>query len=952
MRLREPVVGERGHLVEQLPGGRLVDPPLGHPGEQPGAQRLHPLPGALGAHRLAEPVGLGGGEPGEVDRHLHQLLLEQRHAERLAERALEQRVRVGHRLGSVATADVGVDRAALDRPGADQGDLDHQVGERTRPQPGQRRHLGPGLDLEHPDGVGRADHLVHRRVVCRTQAGEVELVAVVLGDQVDGVVQGREHPQPEQIELDEVDRRAVVLVPLQHRAALHARPLHRADLDHRAVADDHPPGVDPEVAGEVLDLGGEPEHRGGDVVIEGPVGAPLGGGGGDLAPHVDLLRPGVLLAGGVAEGTGHVAHRRAGAVGDHVGHQRGVVPPVAGIDVLDHLLAPVGLDVDVDVRRAVTLGGQEPLEEQPQGDRVGLGDPESEAHRRVRRAPPALAVDVLPLAELDDLPHDEEVAGEAELLDHRQLVVDHLPRPGVLGTGAIAAGRPGLDEAAEVGHLVEPVGAGERRQLGSDEGQIEGVAAAERGGGFDHPGEAGEPAGLLVATAQVGEARRRQPAVELVEAAPGADRGQGGRQRAGRGGRVVHVVRRHDRQALRRGELGERVVAVRVERVAVVPQLYDDPVPAERTDQPLQLAAGRGGAVGGESGGDRSLAAAGEHAPVAGTDVGEVAEGEARRALVPGEVAEAERSRQAGVPLRPVGEDDEVLAGWIGQWHGRCPPGAHLAGGVALRQRQPQVVIDGCCSPVGEQGDLGTEDGRQSPGASGLGEADHAVEPVVIGEGERLQSEAVGLLDELLGVGGAVEEGEVRVAVQLGVGHRGSDQRERGPRLVRLALAAQRRAVATRVRTLAPRSPPRRTATRQPPLELGPRHRRIVESHPCQVTNIRSLFQLRSDHPGAPPSRQPPHGATQHAPHLEAIFPLPYTSSAYCCSHVVCSLPPRWPRRRGTTVEPRAGTAPDRSGDRRAPRAGREQPLLPRRRASQCPFLGDGDRRLVGGRGR
>ena len=82
------------------------------------------------------------------------------------------------------------------------------------------------------------------------------------------------------------------------------------------------------------------------------------------------------------------------------------------------------LDVEVDVGRAVPLGGEEPLEEQIERDGIGLGDPERVANRAVRRAPPALAVDVVDPAELDDVVEQEEVAGEAELLDHPELVVD------------------------------------------------------------------------------------------------------------------------------------------------------------------------------------------------------------------------------------------------------------------------------------------------------------------------------------------------------------------------------------------------------------------------------------------------------------------------------------------------------------------------------------------------
>ena len=119
-------------LSKMLVGDLAGDAALGHAVVEALAQALHALAAALRAHRLAQLVGLAGREPGDVDRHLHELLLEQRHAERLLQRALEQRVQVGHRLGAVAAPDVGVHRPALDRTRADERDLDDEVVERAR----------------------------------------------------------------------------------------------------------------------------------------------------------------------------------------------------------------------------------------------------------------------------------------------------------------------------------------------------------------------------------------------------------------------------------------------------------------------------------------------------------------------------------------------------------------------------------------------------------------------------------------------------------------------------------------------------------------------------------------------------------------------------------------------------------------------------------------------------
>ena len=125
--LGEPVVGEgRQLLPEQLDGG-VVDPPGRGAVVEPLVQLLHPLAAALGPHGHPQLVGLGRGEATDVDGQLHELLLEQRHAQGLRQCLLGERVGVGDDLLAVAAPDVGVDRAALDGSGADQGDLHHQV---------------------------------------------------------------------------------------------------------------------------------------------------------------------------------------------------------------------------------------------------------------------------------------------------------------------------------------------------------------------------------------------------------------------------------------------------------------------------------------------------------------------------------------------------------------------------------------------------------------------------------------------------------------------------------------------------------------------------------------------------------------------------------------------------------------------------------------------------------
>jgi hypothetical protein len=152
-----------------------------------------------------------------------------------------------------------------------------------------------------------------------------------------------------------------------------------------------------------------------------------------------------------------------------------------GVHVLDDLLAPVGFDVDVDVRRAVPLRREEPFEQQPVAHRVDRGDAQGVADRAVGGRAAALAHDSVAAAELDQLPHHQEVAGEAELLDDAQLMLQHAV--GVLGgwpARAVAARRADVGELPQVGHLIAVPGRdGKGWQPGGDQLQVEGQLGAQ-----------------------------------------------------------------------------------------------------------------------------------------------------------------------------------------------------------------------------------------------------------------------------------------------------------------------------------------------------------------------------------------------------------------------------------------------------------------------------------------
>src|SRR4051794_31535144 len=96
-------------------------------------------------HRAAKTIGGTGPHARDVHRDLDDLLLVEDHPERVLEDRLEQRMRVRDRLAALLAADVRMHRVALDRPGPDDRDLDHQVVERLWPRARKRLHLRSGL---------------------------------------------------------------------------------------------------------------------------------------------------------------------------------------------------------------------------------------------------------------------------------------------------------------------------------------------------------------------------------------------------------------------------------------------------------------------------------------------------------------------------------------------------------------------------------------------------------------------------------------------------------------------------------------------------------------------------------------------------------------------------------------------------------------------------------------
>src|ERR1700730_15069032 len=100
-----------------------------------------------------------------------------------------------------------------------------------------------------------------------------------------------------------------------------------------------------------------------------------------------------------------LADRRARAVADHRSGEPRPVAAVFFVDVLDHLLAPLVLEIDLDVVRVVAGGADEALEQEIDARRIDRGDAEAVADDRIGRRAAPLAQDVLAARASDDVVH-------------------------------------------------------------------------------------------------------------------------------------------------------------------------------------------------------------------------------------------------------------------------------------------------------------------------------------------------------------------------------------------------------------------------------------------------------------------------------------------------------------------------------------------------------------------
>src|SRR5690606_28400844 len=97
---------------------------------------------------------------------------------------------------------------------------------------------------------------------------------------------------------------------------------------------------------------------------------------------------------------------------------------VTPIDLLNDLLAPLMLKVDVDIRRLVPFCAQEAFEQQIASRRIDSSYSEHETHSTVGRTPSSLAQDPSLAGNINNLFGTQEVGGDIQYGDEVQFLLN------------------------------------------------------------------------------------------------------------------------------------------------------------------------------------------------------------------------------------------------------------------------------------------------------------------------------------------------------------------------------------------------------------------------------------------------------------------------------------------------------------------------------------------------
>src|SRR5215469_3371186 len=119
------------------------------------------------------------------------------------------------------------------------------------------------------------------------------------------------------------------------------------------------------------------------------------------------------------------ARGAAPTIRDHVGGHGCAVFAVPPINFLDHCFAAIAArKIEIDIRPPFSALVEEPFEYEMIFHRINRRDAEAITNGAIGGAAPALGHDVVFTAEIDDVPNDQEIAGETELAYQPEFFLD------------------------------------------------------------------------------------------------------------------------------------------------------------------------------------------------------------------------------------------------------------------------------------------------------------------------------------------------------------------------------------------------------------------------------------------------------------------------------------------------------------------------------------------------
>ncbi len=583
------------------------------------------------------------------------------------------------------------------------------------------------FELEHAHRVAAAEQLVGPLVVER-QVGEIDRDAAPR-DELDRAGQHGQRLEAEEIELHQPGQLDIFEIELRHRHVGARIAVERHQLLERPVADHHARGVGRGMAVEPLELHGDVEEArdgfvlGAHMLQQGLSVDGLGEGDriGRIVRH--HLADAVDLPVRHLQHAAHVAQHGAGlqlAEGDDLRH---AVAAVALLHIADDLVAPVLAEIDVEIRHRHALGIEEALEQQAPAQGIEIGDGErpggDRARARAAARPHRNAVRLGPFDEVGDY---EEIAGEAHLADHAELVM----QPVAIGLGgglALRLVHPGLEDMrrqavlepllrlrAQLARLVAFAQAGERRQDRLARHRIGGAALRDDERVVDGLRNIGEKLAHLARRLEA-VLGREAPALSVGDEAPLGDTEQRIMRLEHLGVGEKGLVGGDERQFMLVGELDQAGLDAVLDVEPVALQLDIEP-PLENRGEPLQQRLRRRGLSLGEQPADGTRRTAGQ-CDEAAIERRQIVERQLRRLAVRRlEEGFADELEQRAVAFVVLGQQHELVR--------------------ALRRRAAARL--GLLAP---QGELAADDGLHARDLGRLRELERAEEIARVGDRHR-----------------------------------------------------------------------------------------------------------------------------------------------------------------------------------------------------------------------